>query len=204
MKILIADDHALLSDSLALLLRGRYGDSLHILHAEEGRIAVELAHRHADLDLVLLDINLPDMHGHQVLEELLRRLPNTPVIAISGNSSAQLIQQSLALGAAGFIPKTSSGKVMLSAIEYVLDGGTFIPPEALQTKTATPAGIAALTDRQIEVLRLIRKGLSNDEIAANLSISLATVKSHVHSVFASLQVKNRTEAVNEALLLNLL
>lgn len=208
MKILITDDHALLIDSLALLLRGRYGDDLKILHADRGKSALELGRQHNDLDLVLLDIDLPDMHGHQVLQAMKKINAGIPIIAISGSNSAKLIQQSLALGASGFIPKTCSGKMMLSAIEFVLQGGTYIPPDILLAAHATQPNssraASLLTDRQLDVLKLIRKGLSNEAIADALNISLPTVKSHVHGILEGLGAKNRTEAVNEALLLNLL
>ena len=209
MKILIADDHALLRDSLALLLTGRFGSDLQLLHAENGHVALQQFQTHADLDLILLDIDLPDIHGFQVLKQLALQSPNIPVIAVSGSDAPKFIRQCIALGASGFISKTSSGKTMLSAIELVLNGGSYVPREAFEDEgdprrpnhgKPTPA----LTLRQVEVLKLVRKGLPNEAIAEVLGIGLTTVKSHVRSILESLGVKNRTEAVNEALLLNLL
>ena len=209
MKILITDDHALLRDSLSLLLTGRFGSDLQLLHAENGHIALQQVETHADLDLILLDIDLPDIHGFQVLKQIAQQAPSLPVIAVPGSITPHFIRQCISLGASGFIPKTSSGKGMLSAIELVLGGGSYVPREAFEdeedpkrpnhVKTET-----SLTLRQIEVLKLIRKGLSNEAIAEVLGISLTTVKSHVRSILENLNVKNRTEAVNEALLLNLL
>jgi len=208
MKILITDDHALLRDSLSLLLQGRFGKRLNLLHASDGRSALEMIGKNADLDLILLDIDLPDIHGFQVLKHIVSMNPGIPVIAVSGSDSASFIRQCITLGASGFIPKTSSGKAMLSAIDLVLSGGSYVPREAIKTETGSRPGSEEagplLTARQIEVLKLIRKGLSNEGIAETLGISVATVKSHVGSILGILDVRNRTEAVNEALLLNLL
>jgi len=205
-KILIADDHALLRDSLSILLQARFGEALQLLHANDGRTALEQVEQHGDIDLVLLDIDLPDIHGFQVLKQMLSRQTGMPVVAISGNTTPPFIRQCISLGASGFIPKTCSGKTMLSAIALVLNGGSYVPREAFEAEAGKrPASEApSLTVRQIEVLKLIRKGLPNEAIAESLGISVATVKSHVGSILECLAVKNRTEAVNEALLLNLL
>ncbi|MDQ6965486.1 MAG: response regulator transcription factor [Mariprofundaceae bacterium] len=208
MKILITDDHALLRDSLSLLLLGQFGKALQLIHAENGQTALQQVKAHADLDLILLDIDLPDIHGFQVLKQVLLSQPAMRIIAVSGNDTPSFMRQCIALGAAGFIPKTTSGKAMLSAIDLVLEGGSYVPREAFEDAVGNHSPgenkLPSLTERQIEVLRLVRKGMSNDAIAEALGISLTTVKSHVHGIFDSLKVKNRTEAVNEALLINLL
>jgi len=206
MKIVIVDDHPMLRDSLALLLHKHLGDDLMLLHAVDGGSALKYAESYEDLDLILLDIELPDMHGFQVIQQLKRINPTIRILALSGTTTPDLIRQCLALGTAGFIPKTATGQETLSAIDLVLAGGSYIPAAALsdvQTSkpTTTPT---TLTKRQIDVLQLVRKGMSNDEIATVLTISIPTVKSHIHSVFTSLGVKNRMEAVNEALLIHLL
>jgi len=202
-KILIVDDHALLCDSLMLLLKQHYGDALSMLQAGSGNAALELVAKHPDIHLILLDLTLPDMHGFQVLQQLTLTAPDIKVAALSGTIAPQFIQQCLALGFAGFIPKTSTGKEMLSAIDLVLSGGVYIPSEALPN-LCPDAFPNALTGRQLDVLRLIRKGMSNDEIASVLDISITTVKTHVRGILTSLGVKNRTEAVNEAVLQKLL
>jgi len=208
MKILITDDHALLRDSLSMLLMDRFGSKLELMHADNGRVALEQIAIHPDLDLILLDIDRPDIHGFQVLKQIIATQPDKRVITVSGSDSASFIRQCISLGAAGFIPKTSSGRTMLSAIEMVLGGGSYVPRDVFEgssaAKAANEENSASLTARQVEVLKLIRKGLSNEAIADALGISMATVKSHVRSILDCLGVKNRTEAVNEALLLNLL
>jgi len=205
MKIVLVDDHPMLLDSLALLLQNHFGDALTLLHAIDGCSALKYARDHADLNLIVLDLDLPDMHGFQVIQQLKKTNADIPILAISGSVTPQLINQSLALGTAGFIPKTLTGQETLSAIDLVLDGGYYIPTAALSdTSASSPCVTPTLTNRQLDVLQLIRKGLSNDEIAIVLKISIPTVKSHTHSIFISLEVKNRTEAVNEALLLHLL
>jgi len=202
-KILIVDDHALLCDSLMLLLKEHHGDALFILQAGSGISALEIAAQYPDLDMILLDLTLPDMHGFQVLRQLTVTATTIKVVALSGTTSPQFIQQCLALGFVGFIPKTTTGKDMLAAIDLVLGGGVYIPAEALSdlhSGTITNA----LTSRQFDVLHLIRQGMSNDEIASVLDISISTVKTHVRCILTALGVKNRTEAVNEAVLQKLL
>jgi len=130
-KILIVDDHALLCDSLALFLQGNYGSSLSILQARDGHTALQQTETFPDIDLILLDIDLPDIHGFEVIQELKKRTVNIPVIALSGTISPQFIQQCIGIGAAGFIPKTFTGNEMIAAIDMVLHGGSFTPREAL-------------------------------------------------------------------------
>jgi len=202
-KILIVDDHALLCDSLMLLLKEHHGDALSLLQTGSGTEALEIVAQYSDLDMILLDLTLPDLHGFQVLQQLTATAPDIKVIALSGTTTPQFIQQCLALGMSGFIPKTATGKEMLAAIDLVLGGGVYVPAEALPD-LRSGAIPAPLTGRQLDVLRLIRKGMSNNEIASVLNISISTVKTHVRGILASLEVKNRTEAVNEALLQNLL
>ena len=203
MKILIVDDHALLCDSLMLLLKEHHGDALSLLQAGSGTTALEVVAQHPDIHLVLLDLALPDMHGFQVLQQLTVIAPNIKVVALSGSVTPQFIRQCLALGFVGFIPKTETGKAMLSAIDLVLSGGRYIPAEALPDLSSGMIP-STLTSREFDVLRLIRQGMSNDEIASVLDITIYTVKTHVSSILTTLGVKNRTEAVNEALLQKLL
>ncbi len=165
MNILIVDDHALLRDSLTLLLQEKYGHALTLLQTGTGQSALEIVNQHPDLDLILLDIELPDMHGFQVIQQLQKNAPGIPVVALSGTVTQQFIRQCLALKISGFIPKTSTGKEMTSAIDLVLGGGIYIPNEALPA-ARHETNPAVLTNRQIDVLRLIRQGMSNDEIAS--------------------------------------
>ena len=205
MKILLVDDHALLRDSLSMLLHDRYGPALQLLEAKDGRVAMNQIMACTDIDLILLDIDLPDVHGFQVLKWLAGRTRAAPVLALSGNCEPQFIQQCLSLGADGFLPKTSSGDAMLGAIEDVLNGRGYQPKESLSMPGCNDHNTPLLlTERQLDVLRLLRKGLSNEEIAATLDICLPTVKTHVSTILEKLGVKNRTEAVNEALLLHLI
>ncbi|MDQ6969284.1 MAG: response regulator transcription factor [Mariprofundus sp.] len=203
MKILIVDDHRVLCECIKLFLQDKYGDTLTLLQAGTGQSALNLAEQHPELDLILLDIGLPDMHGFEVIQQLQENNSGISIIAFSGTVTQQFIRQCLALNIAGFIPKTSSATEMTAAIDLVLGGGIYIPHEAL-SDTEHDTNVAVLTNRQLDILRLIRKGMSNDEIASILDICTPTVKTHVHSILATLDVKNRTEAVNESLLQNLL
>jgi len=207
LKILIADDHAMLRESLSLVLQNHYGDSLHLLHAGNGQTALLTIAEHRDMHLILLDIDLPDINGFEVLKKVVKDTPGIPVISISGTATPACMRQCIEHGASGFIPKTSNSMEMLSAIELVLGGGSYIPKEAMQglgSGSSKAQNIPCLTERQIEVLGLIKQGMSNEEISSTLDIGLPTVKTHVSEIIRKLDVKNRTEAVNEALLLRLL
>jgi len=205
MKILLVDDHQLLRDGMSMLLHGKHGDALELLYAENGCAALGLAEAHADLELILLDIDLPDIHGFQVLKELRKKYSASPVLVLSGNTELQFVRKCIELGASGFLPKTSSGRQMLAVIDLVLNGGSYIPPEIMQAGIETQCqSPVSLTERQLGVLVLLQKGLSNKSIAQTLEISLPTVKTHVREILRKLTVNNRTEAVNEAQLLHLI
>ncbi len=200
LKILLVDDHGMLRDSMALLLQ--HFLKAEILHARTGSEALNLIQENNSLSLILLDIGLPDIPGFQVLDKILLQQPQMPVVMISGYNSAKLIRTSLEHGARGFVPKEASGDIMVAAIKRVLAGDIYTPPEVPLAETRNDDEVL-LTPRQLQVLELIRKGLSNADISEVMDIQLSTVKSHVSGIFEQLGVKNRTEAVNEALLLNL-
>lgn len=215
MKVLLVDDHALFREGVCLILR-QYRDDVHIDMCETAQAAIDMATaKHADgvdYDLVLLDYNLPDSNGEQCLQQLASTQPNSPIVMLSGNNDAVLIQRLLGLGAKGYITKNVSMSVMLSAIQLVLSGGIYVPTDALgasavNTEQVVPVPSAkpanSLTERQTDVLREMSKGLSNKEIARQLAMSPSTVKVHLAAIFRELDVTNRTQAVTKAKTLSL-
>jgi DNA-binding NarL/FixJ family response regulator len=196
MKILVCDDHALFREGLELVL-GQLDPAADL--ASVGDAESALAHVAADdtLDLVLLDLQLPGMDGFAALERLRRDHPSVPVVVLSASESPAHVRSALERGASGFIPKSTRGSVLLSALRLVLSGGIYVPPLMMDAgPAARPAADprSALTGRQLEVLRLLARGLTNREIAEVLKIAEGPVKTHVMHVYEALDVTNRTEA----------
>ena len=211
MKVLIADDHRLIIEGVKIKLAELDPgvDAVVAMNLDELDRAVA---EHADeLDLALVDITMPGTNGHQHVARLRAQAPALPVIVLSGSEDVELMRSLIDLGVLGFIPKAYSPDVMLSAIRLVLAGGIYIPPLLLANAQAqgwqpseAPAGDPSrsldglrnlLTERQIDVMRLLSQGKPNKLIARDLGISEGTVKIHLAAIFRALNVRNRVEAV---------
>jgi DNA-binding NarL/FixJ family response regulator len=206
MKLILADDHTLFRNGLALLLKAHCtpceiweGDGLDAALAE--------AQAHPDAEVALLDLNMPGMDGMQGIHRFKALLPELPLIILTGADTPQQIQEVLAAGASGFIPKSSTPAVMLSAIQLVLSGGTYVPPQVLAGTPAVHSRVSLsvrecaqtqLTERQMQVLRLLAAGKPNKTICRELDIEEGTVKAHIATIFRVLDVANRTEAASVA------
>ena len=205
MKLLIVDDHAILREGLAAMLR-QAGPDTEVLQASASADGLRLAETHADLDAVFLDLEMPGGGGMSAIPEFGKRRPELPVIVLSSSEDPRDVRRALALGALGYVPKSSPPRALLSALQLVLSGSIYVPPLMLGPAAAAPrsAGTdaarpsAALTERQLEVLRLLGKGLSNKEIGRDLGLSEKTVKAHVTAIFKTLNVVNRTQAASAA------
>lgn len=212
MQIIVADDHALFREGLRHVLSD-LDDSLDVLEADTGRTALQLADKHPDVDMVLLDLNMPDISGLAALKLLGERHPTLPVVVLTASTSRTDMQRALALGALGYIPKDATGPLMLTALRLVQAGGIFIPP-ALADISTLQAGraqhqdaagdTANLTPRQHDVLQLLAQGQTNKQIARHCDLAEATVKMHITAIFRALGVSNRTQAVIAAEQLGLL
>jgi len=208
MKILVVDDHVLIREALRGVLKELKSGAV-ILEGANGRRAMELVAEHADIGLIVLDLNLPDTDGFSILAELRERYPGTSVVVLSAQQDRGSVVKALDLGALGFIPKSAQREVMLAALELVFAGGIYIPAEILAhqdpgaSQSAPPAAQAprasprdlGLTERQLEVLALMMRGKSNKAICRVLDVAEPTVKNHVTAIFKALKVSNRTEAV---------
>jgi DNA-binding NarL/FixJ family response regulator len=209
-KILIVDDHVLIRDALRSILRELKGDAT-ILEASTCSQAMQVIATQPDLNLILLDLNLPDRDGFSVLAELAEHYPTVSVVVLSGHQDRESVIKALELGALGYIPKSGLREVMISALQLVFAGGIYIPPEVLARGQLSPQKsnanepIAApspvspsdlgLTDRQVDVLALMMQGKSNKAICRVLNLAEPTVKNHVTAILKALEVSNRTEAV---------
>jgi DNA-binding NarL/FixJ family response regulator len=192
MKILICDDHALFREGLELVL-GQLDPAAELTSVGEGEAALASVAEGDGFDLVLLDLGLPGMSGLAALEALRRQHPELPVVVLSGSESPTHVSVALERGASGFIPKSTRGSVLLDALRCVLAGGIYVPP-LLDVGRRAEEARPSLTERQIEVLRLLARGLTNREIAEVLRITEETAKSHVKHIYNALDVTNRTEA----------
>ena len=130
MKALVVDDHALVRDALARVLTGLVPDAT-VLEAGEPETAFQMIERTPDLELVLLDLSLPGMHGMTVLQSLRAKHPAIPVVVVSATPDRESVEEVLEAGAMGFIPKSSSNEVMKNALGLVLAGGVYVPPELI-------------------------------------------------------------------------
>ncbi|OOG45523.1 response regulator transcription factor [Rhodanobacter sp. C01] len=207
MRILIADDHRLIVEGVKIKLAELGADTEFSVAMDVDQLRHSLQHDPAP-DLALIDLAMPGGDGHAHLAETIRQLPGVPVIVLSGSEDPALMKALLAMGVQGFIPKAYSPEVMLSAVRLVLCGGVYVPPMLLQdlddaTRTASQDEAAAsmeerlrklLTERQVDVLRLLSQGKPNKVIAHNLGISEGTVKIHLAAIFRALKVRNRVEA----------
>jgi DNA-binding NarL/FixJ family response regulator len=155
-----------------------------------------LAREHPHLDLILLDLNISGADGLTSLADIQKFWQNTPVVVVTASERQSDIDRALAAGAASFIPKTVSSDVMISALTRVAKGETYVPDSA-RIETSGPPSYkrATMTDRQMDILRLLAVGKTNRQIGSQLDIVENTVRVHLSAIFKNLGVKTRTEAV---------
>lgn len=199
MRILLADDHDLLRDTLAHYLMD--DTSVRMRSVADLDAALELLQDGERFDLVLLDINMPGMHGLDGLRRVLDAFPAQPVALISGEVPRAQIVEALQMGAAGFVSKAMPAQALAQAIRFMGTGERFAPVDVLLPATgAAPADPPltalgeTLTARERDVLRGLCKGLANKEIARDLGLGEATVKLHIKTLYRRLGVNNRTQA----------
>lgn len=214
MKILIVDDHSLVREGLQAIL-SRSDLSAQFLEAWDATSVWDHITKNPDLDFVLLDIQLPDCSGLELLTRIVGHRPELPVVMLSADHDSQTVTHALNLGASGFLPKTSVSEVLVSAIRLVLAGGIYVPPEALLKSTMRPAFASAqstapvtieslrFTARQVEVFRLLLQGMSNKQICRKIDLAEATVKIHVRGILRAINVSSRAEAIAKAAQLGL-
>lgn len=200
MNILIADDHDLVRDAIASLI-SRDDPQAKVLLASDYQQAAQILADGAEIDLVLLDVNMPGMNNLDGLSELVTAYPQIPIAMISGIIKRNEVQRSFALGAKGFIPKTMNGNALLSVLKMIINGTKYVPEIILQEPGSHDDAphTDLLSQRETEVLQELFKGHSNKLIAKNLYIEETTVKLHLRSLFNKLGANNRTEVVIKAI-----
>lgn len=208
MKVLIVDDHTLITHALSALMQDLDpATEVHTANSAAGALALVGQHGD-DADLLLLDLALPGVEGTSLLEAVVAQHPALKVLVLSGVQDQRSVMQVLQLGAAGFVPKTMDSEVLGAAIRFVLGGGVYIPSNLLAD--AQRAGLLAsapteptpltgppveLTERQRDVLRELARGAPIKQICRELGLSEGTVKTHVTAIYRAFGAGNRTEAL---------
>ncbi|MBX3621013.1 MAG: response regulator transcription factor [Rhizobacter sp.] len=210
MKTLLIDDHPLFREGLALLMTHAFPQ---LLLRQAGGLSEALAciADEPDIELVLLDLGLPDSAGMQGLQRLRTQAPQVTVVVLSANESPETVLAAIDAGAAGFIPKTSRLGAMQTALQVVLAGGVYLPDSVLgpAASLATPldevgeGDTLGLSPRQLDVLKLLIEGKPNKLICRELELSESTVKTHLAAIFRKLNASSRTQAVVAAARLGL-
>jgi DNA-binding NarL/FixJ family response regulator len=204
-RLLIADDHELARLGLVGALAGERGLSI-VGQARDGQEAVELC-RELQPDLVLMDIRMPRLDGLAATAEIVRTCPRTSVIMVTMQEDPEYLIEALKVGASGYLLKESDRAEIVSAIRQVLTGASLLNAglvAGLLQKLGHEAGACpepaahGLSDRELDVLRLLAAGKTNREIARELILSVSTVKTHVEHVIAKLDVADRTQAAVKA------
>ncbi len=215
MKILIADDHELFLNGLEFVLGTEFKDAK-IVTAKSYTEIFERLKKETDFDLIVTDLAMPGSNWIEALDKMHEEAKDVPIIIISAVFDKEILQRTLEVGVAGYIPKSSSNAVIMSAINLVLAGGVYIPKELLSNKidnneltqeikrlkslseNELKKGDKKLTPRQIDVIKAIGRGLPNKLIAYELGLTEGTVKVHITVILKILGVTNRTAALMEA------
>jgi len=203
-RILIADDHQLVRQGLMALLTVKPGIEV-IGQAADGGEAVELA-QSLGPDIILLDLLMPNMDGIEATREIKAEDPDARILIITSFAEDENVYQAIKAGALGYLLKDSSPQELIQAIHDVCEGRLSLHPnialkliEDLNQPTDTKPTEDPLTERDVEVLKLVAKGRSNQEIAEELFVSERTVGAHVSNILSKLHLANRTQAALFAL-----
>jgi len=194
-RLLIADDHDLVRDTLGAFLEAAGGFDLTLVPDLPAALAEIEAH--GAFDLVLLDVDMPGMNGLTGLAEALAVSDGRPVALMSGMATKAVAQEALDAGAVGFLPKTMGAKSLVNAVRFMAMGEQYVPFDFMNAPEAEEVAhplADKLTDREMQVLGGLCRGLANKEIARELDLQEVTVKLHVKTLSRKLDAKNRTQA----------
>ncbi len=199
--VLLVDDHSVVREGIRLLLETLL--KMRVIEASSGPEALSVLGSET-VDIVLLDARMPDHDGIWTLNKIRETNPDLPVLMLSTYDTEEYVDQSLAAGAAGYLLKEASSQQLAEAIDTALGKrGIYLHPAVAQRVLARGRGEekdgSGLSERELEVLQLLAKGATNDEIASALFLSEKTVKSHLSSIFRKLRVTNRTQAASKAI-----
>lgn len=201
-RLLIADDHALMREGLKQLFT--LADDLRVVaEAENGGMALERL-RQGDIDLLLLDMNMPGLSGEDLIARIHAQHPSQKILVLSMHNESQIAQRTLRAGAAGYLCKTCTAETLFNAIRRVDSGARFIDPQIAERIALEASGLQRqahhekLTEREFQILRLFARGASVTRIAATLTISSKTVSTHKARMMEKMGFSSNAEIVRYA------
>ncbi|MCO7229105.1 response regulator transcription factor [Halomonas sp. CnH100-B] len=206
-SLLVADDHPLFRDALHAVIRSGFTDT-ELVEADSLAAAIARIEAQEGLDLLLLDLSLPDADGLEGLKALRETFPWLPVAIVSAHQERQLVLDAITLGAVGYIPKSTPREQLLAALQQILQGQLYLPAEIMRRPPPRPPSapgatlsdhrqsrLPRLTDKQLDVLSCMSQGMSNKQIARELAIAETTVKTHVSAILRKLGASSRVHAI---------
>jgi len=207
-RFIVADDHALVREGLALSLKNKYPDS-QVIELEDGSTLMAELERESSVALILLDLRMPNTRPFELLKAISTKWPLIKLVVLSASENQHDVDKAFDNGARGFIPKSTATPTLLAVIDQILMGKVYVPklPEIVAlpvnyddiNETTPKLRLpSTVTRRQIDVLALLVQGKTNREIAQELKLSECTIKIHVANLFKSFEVSNRTEVVIKA------
>lgn len=202
MHILVVDDHHLIREGLRVALDS-LANEVRVSEAQSAAQALDCASNFPDLNLILLDLHLPDADGVGLLQQLRELREDVPVVVLSGDHEAQVVRTCIETGAMGFIPKTLATPALLDALRVVLRGESYLPEDVSMPPVSASAPSSSfaefnLTPREVEVTLLLLRALPNKLIARELGISLSTVKQHMHAIQYKFGATSRYDIMRRA------
>ena len=196
-KIMIVDDAEMNREILMVIL----GDEYEYVQAENGRQAIHILQQDMNIDLMLLDINMPVMNGIEVLQEIKKKNVSVKVLVLTVHNEVEYLLKAVDIGVDGYIMKDAESAELKKAINCIIQGETYIQPSLvpalnsrLVSRDIDKEKINSLTKRELEVLIEVANGMFNKEIATSLNISERTVKNHISNIFKKIDVSDRTQA----------
>lgn len=197
-RIIIADDHPLFRNALRQAVMQVVAQS-EILECDSIASLEEMLGLEQDIDLILLDLRMPGANGFSGLVLIRREHPDIPVVVISASDDNAIMQRAIEYGASGFIPKSSDLGQIAAALNAIMEGSLWLPSPVAQNPSTEEHEFAqrlkTLTPQQLRVFMMLTKGLLNKQIASEVNVSEATVRTHMTAIFRKLGVRNRTQAV---------
>jgi DNA-binding NarL/FixJ family response regulator len=200
-KFLIADDHPLFREALRGALSSCFTD-VTFLESESLDTTIDVLRKNRKISVIILDLNMPGCDNFYGLLRIKEIFPNIPVVVLSASDSVQTISQVMAFGADGFIPKTTATPMIKDALLAILRGEKWLPDgmatailEVDDAAKDIAEKLKELTPKQFQVVKLVKDGLMNKQIASKLYVTEATVKAHIGVIFKKLEVKTRTQIV---------